>query len=151
MVFGKMMLGTPSLLWVQFCSRRGSTDLGEHRSLFWLTTKLVSGMKNLFLGLSATILFNVKKRYREGMITVKEELNAEHVTLLVKVLFRYYSGYYLWKWAWDDWSEIWKNRDQLYFSFGKYHLSIRKVRELICDLNSHRFVTSNSRDLNGWE
>ena len=56
-------------------------------------------MKNLFLRLSATILFNVKKRYREGMITVKEELNAEHVTLdvYVKVLFRYYSGYYLWK------------------------------------------------------
>ena len=41
-------------------------------------------MKNLFLRLSATILFNVKKRYREGMITVKEELNAEHVTLLGK-------------------------------------------------------------------
>ena len=36
-----------------------------------------------------------------------------------------------------------KNWDQLYFSFGNYHLSIRKVRELIRDLNSHRFVTSN--------
>lgn len=44
-----------------------------------------------------------------------------------------------------------KNRDQLYFSFGKYHLSIRKVRGLIRDLNSHRFVTSNSRYLNGWK
>lgn len=72
------------------------------------------------------------------------------MTLLVKVLFRYRSNrllsetilgtIYGSEHEMTD-PKFGKNRDQ--FSFGKYNLSIRKVRELICDLNSHRFVTSN--------
>lgn len=74
------------------------------------------------------------------------------MTLLVKVLFRYRSNRLLSETilgtiygSEHEMTDLKfeKNRDLLYFSFGKYHLSIRKVRELICDLNSHRFVTSN--------